>query len=154
MPVTLRWRILKSTYCCWAQMEGRNTASEGERRAAAYISRHFQQPGLTPGNNGKFLMPFPVERDTIVNAVIEVNGQSFIWDKDFNVQMPSYSSTMLFANSVFIGEHAPDSSVKTYLSGRLAIVTGQSAFGYVYNQHPAAILYVRKRRGNQIKSEE
>ena len=35
-----------------AQMEGRETATEGQRRAAAYIENYFKKLKLLPGDSG------------------------------------------------------------------------------------------------------
>ena len=38
------------------QLEGRNTGSEGHRRAAEYVAKQFQQDGLKPaGEKGAFI---------------------------------------------------------------------------------------------------
>ena len=38
------------------EMEGRETATEGQRKAAAYIENYFKTIGLLPGSNGTFQM--------------------------------------------------------------------------------------------------
>ena len=43
-----------------AEMEGRETATEGQRKAAAYIEQHFRNLGLTPGTASGYQMTFPV----------------------------------------------------------------------------------------------
>ena len=43
-----------------ADMEGRETATAGQRKAAAYIEDYFKKLKLLPGDSGKYQMRFPV----------------------------------------------------------------------------------------------
>src|SRR5215510_13905274 len=65
------------------EMEGRETATPGQKKAAAYIESQFKSLGLTPGNNGSYQMTYPVYQDSLTGASIEVNGKTFELDKDF-----------------------------------------------------------------------
>jgi hypothetical protein len=97
------------------EMEGRETATEGQRKAASYIETHFKTLGLLPGNNGNFQMDFPVFQDSIVSASVEVNGQPFEINKDFFINMSAaYSSTMLGSEVVFVGYGISDSTRDDY----------------------------------------
>src|ERR1700685_2488596 len=40
--------------------EGRETATEGQRKAAAYIENHFKNIGLAPGNGSNYQLYYPV----------------------------------------------------------------------------------------------
>lgn len=53
------------------EMEGRETATEGQRKAAAYIENHFRQLGLQPANNNTYLQNFNVYQDSLTDAAIE-----------------------------------------------------------------------------------
>jgi hypothetical protein len=123
------------------EMEGRGTATRGEQRAATYIERHFKSLGLTPGNNGNFLMPFPVYRDTYSGAM-ELNGKALQWGSDFTMDVSGYSSTMLFGESVYLGAFIPDSTQKVMIMDRLVIVSGYPAVGYAVGKGAAAVLMV------------
>jgi hypothetical protein len=46
-----------------AEMEGREAATEGERKAAAYIENEFKRIGLQAGNNGNFRQYFNIYQD-------------------------------------------------------------------------------------------
>src|SRR5688500_14968147 len=59
------------------EMEGRETATEGQRRAAAYIQDYFKSLGLLPGNDTSYQMHFPVYQDSLIKASMEVNGKTF-----------------------------------------------------------------------------
>jgi Predicted aminopeptidases len=96
-------------------MEGRETATEGQRKAAAYIENYFKSLGLQPGNNGDFQMHFPVFQDSIVHSGIEVNGHNFEAGKDFIINMnASHTSTLLGSEVVFVGYGISDSTRDDY----------------------------------------
>src|SRR5215213_5381889 len=62
------------------EMEGRETGTEGQRKAAAYIENRFRELGLLPGNNGSYQMQYPVYQDSMTSAVLTTNGKS--WQVD------------------------------------------------------------------------
>src|SRR6476620_1435027 len=64
-------------------MEGRETATSGQRKASAYIENEFKRIGLLPGNNGSYQYYYPVYQDALLNVRLSVNGKVFTLDKDF-----------------------------------------------------------------------
>ncbi len=97
------------------EMEGRETATEGERKAAAYIENHFRALGLAPGNNGSYQMKWPLFRDSLVGASLEVNGKTFSIDKDFAINLSAaHTSSLMGAEVVFVGSGIVDSSRDDY----------------------------------------
>jgi hypothetical protein len=96
-------------------MEGRETASEGQRKAASYIENAFKNLGLLPGNKGSYQSSFPVYQDSLNRASIEVNGKSFQYFKDFTVGLGNtYTSTILAGEVVFVGYGISDSTRDDY----------------------------------------
>lgn len=110
-----------------AEMEGRETATAGERKAAAYIESHFKSLGLLPGNQGSFLQAFPVYRDSLTIVRMSVNGTSLLADKDFQGN-PLYSteSKFYFSEVVYAGygviDSVYDSYGKTNVTGKAVVV--------------------------------
>jgi Zn-dependent M28 family amino/carboxypeptidase len=97
------------------EMEGRETATPGQKKAAAYIESQFQSLGLTPGNNGNYQLYYPVYQDSLVNTSVEVNGKTFELDKDFTVNVGQSSiSTYRFSEIVFVGNGMVDSTRDDY----------------------------------------
>ncbi len=98
------------------EMEGRETATEGQRKAAAYIENEFKRIGLKPaGENGGYQQFYNVYTDSLERASIEVNGKKFNLDKDFAVNMgQNYSSTIAAGQVVFAGAGIVDSSRNDY----------------------------------------
>jgi len=111
------------------EMEGRETATEGQRKAASYIESQFHSLGLTPGNNGDYQLHYPVYQDSLLNTSVEINGQPFELDKDFSVNVGSaYTSTYRFAEVVFAGNGLIDSTHDDYkgleVHGKVVLVLG------------------------------
>lgn len=67
-------------------LEGRATASEGEKKAYRYIGNQFKSIGLQPiGSDNTYLQPFDYIEGRIAGKEnrLTINGTSFIIDKDF-----------------------------------------------------------------------
>jgi Peptidase family M28/PA domain len=95
--------------------EGRETATEGQRKAAAYIEANFKSLGLQPGNKGEFQMYYAVFQDSLVDAAIRVNNQAFQLNEDFAVNITTnYSSTLFGSEIVFAGYGISDSTRDDY----------------------------------------
>lgn len=98
-----------------AEMEGRETATEGQRKAAAYIQNYFKELGLAPGVNGGYQQYYPVYQDSLVKASIEINGKKFQPFTDFAVTLGSAnSSTFMNSEVVFVGYGISDSTRNDY----------------------------------------
>jgi hypothetical protein len=92
------------------EMEGRETATEGQRKAAAYIEDYFKSVALLPANNGSYQMHFPVYQDSLLGASMEVNGKPFRLYKDFAVNLgSSNTSTIMGSEVIFVGYGISDS---------------------------------------------
>ncbi len=97
------------------EMEGRETATEGQRKAAAYIENHFKTLGLLPANNGSYQMPFPVYRDSLISSQVMVNGKEFKLNEDFQpVVQLNRTSSQYFSEVVFAGHGIVDSAYDDY----------------------------------------
>lgn len=87
-----------------AEMEGRETASPGQKRAAAYIESEFKRMGLLPGNGNSYQQVYPVYQDVLAEKKFTVNGHSFEWDKDFNFNLQTIANgNANFKEVVFAG---------------------------------------------------
>ncbi|HKB45815.1 MAG TPA: PA domain-containing protein, partial [Chitinophagaceae bacterium] len=115
------------------EMEGRETATEGQRKAAAYIEGQFRSLGLLPGNNGNYQLNYPVYQDSLLNTSVEINGQGFNLDKDFSVTVgQNNTATYRFAEVVFAGNGIVDSMHDDYkgqdVRGKVVLIlSGQPA---------------------------
>ena len=103
----------KLTIVASAEMEGRETASPGQRRAAVYIEEQFKKLGLKPGNGNSYQQLYPLYRDVLTDRKLSVNGRPFVWDKDFSFSVQGMSNgSQLFNSLVFAGYGIVDSASK------------------------------------------
>ncbi len=117
------------------EMEGRETATEGQRKAAAYIESQFSSLGLLPGNNGNYQLQYPVYRDSMSGAGLMINGKSFELNNDFQpiIQLNN-NSTQYFSEIVFVGHGIVDSLYDDYgsinVKGKAVLMLGGSPSNY------------------------
>ena len=120
-----------------AEMEGRETASPGQKRAAAYIESEFKRMGLTPGNGESYQQQYPVYRDELTTKQLRVNGQHFDWDKDFSFSLRGVAfGDWTYNNIVFAGFGIVDSINKVNdlsgldVKGKLVVILDGAPAGY------------------------
>jgi len=98
-----------------ADMEGRETATEGQRKAATYIENYFKKLKLLPGDSGKYQMPYPVFQDSITNATFDVNGKKFAFAEDFSIAGSGIPQGLFAIDTiVFAGKGIKDSTHNDY----------------------------------------
>jgi Zn-dependent M28 family amino/carboxypeptidase len=67
-----------------ADMQGRETGTEGQRKAAAYIAAAFERLGLTPApGTDHYQQYYPVGYDTLIGSELVINGRTLVPGKDF-----------------------------------------------------------------------
>jgi hypothetical protein len=120
-----------------AEMEGRETATPGQKRAAAYIENEFKKLGLQPGSGTGYQQFYPVYKDSIATKTLSVNGSSFEWDKDFSVSLRGLANGEFVHQSVvFVGFGIVDSINKINdlegldLKDKVAVILEGSPAGY------------------------
>jgi hypothetical protein len=116
--------------------EGRETATEGQRKAAAYIESNFKAFGLQPGNKGNYQLNYPVFQDSLTDEAIEINGKSFQPNEDFTANIASnYSATLFGSEVVFAGYGITDSSHDDYkgldVKGKTVLLLNGLPNGYL-----------------------
>src|SRR6476619_7504683 len=82
------------------EMEGRETGTEGQHRAAAYIEGEFKKLGLAPGNKDSYQMYYNVYQDSLVQAGLQVGETKFQPNKDFSFVADNMSATMRFSKAI------------------------------------------------------
>lgn len=69
-----------------AQMEGRETGTEGQRKAAAYIEGQFTNIGLiAPHALNGYLQTYPLTRDTLIPRIYRIGKNKYTYGKDYIV---------------------------------------------------------------------
>ena len=133
------------------EMEGRETATPGQKKAAAYIESQFKSFGLQAGNNGSYQLMYDVSQDSLLSASLEVNGTAYQMDRDFNVGGNNISANMKFSEIVFIGSASNDTLKNANLAGRIVMVTSPApqgrgmaggVYGTLFTKGVAAIISV------------
>ncbi len=119
-----------------AEMEGRETASPGQKKAAAYIESEFKRMGLKPGNGDSYQQTYPVFQDNLTEKALSVNGKTFQWDTDFSFSLQTITTgkwdykTVVFAGYGIIDE---SKGINDYanldVKGKLVIVLEGAADG-------------------------
>ena len=125
------------------EMEGRETGTEGQRKAATYLIQQFTKLGLAPGNNGSYEQFYPLYKDTLTNAQININGKSFAFGKDFTAALNTINTTTMYISEVV---HLAKGDSTTDVKGR-AVVFGkaptQQELFRLYQRQPAAVFIVQ-----------
>ncbi|HVW63102.1 MAG TPA: M28 family peptidase [Puia sp.] len=97
------------------EFEGRETGTEGQRKAAAYIEDQFRALGLMPGNKTSYQLYYPIFHDSLIKASIEVGGQVFHNYEDLSVvTWLNHTSTVYGSEVVFVGTGVSDSTGDDY----------------------------------------
>lgn len=117
----------KLTILAGPDMEGRETASPGQRKAAAYIEDQFKKFGLQPGNNGSYQQLYPVYFDVLSDQLLRVNGKTFAWDKDYSFSLSGITHHIsTFHDFVFAGYGISDGKTDDYkgldVKGKMVII--------------------------------
>lgn len=81
-PISLKQHL---TTLAGPDMEGRQTATPGQQKTAAYIETQFKVLGLKTATGKGFQQSFGVYRDSVIDAAITVNRISYQLDNEFGV---------------------------------------------------------------------
>jgi len=112
-----------------SEMEGRATATKGQRKAAVYIQQQFSKLGLKPGTADDFQLPFIVYRDSVVKTGLRVNEIDYVRGVDYGVYTDyNHACDLRFSELVFAGYGINDKKYDNYkdlnVSGKLIVVYG------------------------------
>lgn len=125
-------------------MKGRETASEGQRIAATYIEDQFKQYKLLPGWKGGYQQDFPVYRDSLVDASLNINGRDVKLYDEFSVTNNSgFNISVESEEIIFAGVGRSDSITDDYngvnAKGKIVVVwpkaPGKPAAGKKLNDY-------------------
>ncbi len=127
----------KLTIVAGPEMEGRETATEGQRKAAAYIENQFKKLGLLPGAGAGYQQYYPVYQDELYDKSLIVNGKTFTYDKDYNYALQaSAGGIFVVTDFVFVGYGMQDNAAKINdyatidVKGKVVMVIDGAIDGY------------------------
>ena len=95
--------------------QGRETATEGQRKAASYIENYFKSLGLKPGNKESYQQSYNVYQDNLVEASLKIYNHSFPWGKHYSINLSSAQNGNSSVNEVvFVSYGLSDSTRNDY----------------------------------------
>lgn len=88
-----------------AEMEGRETATEGQRKAAAYIESQFKEFGLQiPTGQNTYQQQFPLFKDSLLETSLKIGKKNYVFGKEFLSATSSDQNAEIKAKQiVFVG---------------------------------------------------
>ena len=99
------------TVIAGAEMEGRETATPGQKKAAEYIENYFSAIKLTPANDGCYLQEFPLMEDSMVRSTVKIDGVLYTYGKDYLMSARQNKTYMGIAGSVIFGGYGISDSI-------------------------------------------
>ena len=126
------------------EMEGRETGTEGQRKAAEYLKQQFQRIGIAPGNNGNYEQFYPIYKDSLKEAQIIINGTAYQYGKDFTATLTDINSSTRYISEVI---HLAAGDNTTDISGKAVILAvrnpSSTEMFKLYQRNPAVLLIVQ-----------
>lgn len=111
-----------------AEMEGRKTGTEGQRKAAAYIQGQFQQLGLVaPASLNGYQQFFPLLKDTLIPKSLKIGKQKLMYGRDY-ILTPGKSEIKKLSGRqiVFCGYGIEDKNYSDYankdVKGKIVLI--------------------------------
>ena len=120
-------------------MEGRETGTEGQRKAAAYIESQFKETGLlaSPSLKG-YQQNYPLYKDTLIPKTLKIGKKKYEFGTDYIVT-PGSSDNSEFKskNIIFAGYGIADKNYDDYagkdVKGKVVLIfTGEPKAGDKY----------------------
>ena len=96
------------------EMEGRETATSGQKKAASFIENYFAKLGLQPGTKDGFQMQFPVYQDSLASASLTINGRSLIMGSDYKLSSFSLANGNFTTDTVVFAFFCINDSLGNY----------------------------------------
>ncbi|ATL49714.1 peptidase M28 [Chitinophaga caeni] len=87
-------------------MEGRETGTAGQRKAADYIRDQFKAFGLQPGANGEWFQYYSLFQDVLESSQINIGGTNYEFAKDFYASLKDSKSESLTVNNTVLAGYA------------------------------------------------
>jgi Zn-dependent M28 family amino/carboxypeptidase len=93
------------TYIAGEETQGRETGTEGQRKAATYIEAQFKALGLQPATALKgYQQYYPLYRDTLQDAYLQLGKNKLQFGTDFTAPLANnVNLSILAAKMVFVG---------------------------------------------------
>ena len=98
------------------EMEGRETGTPGQRKAAAYIRNFFKKAGLAfPPNFNGYEQFYPLLTDTLLSSILKINNSELRYGTDFITPVSRNTNGKISADQiVFVGYGIDDENYSDY----------------------------------------
>lgn len=112
------------------EMEGRETGTEGQRKAAAYIESQFKAIGLKQVNSlGGYQQLYPLFQDStdVTSSSLKINGTDLVYGENYYVSVMTNTSKNISADKfVFAGYGISEKNYDDYkdldVKGKVAVI--------------------------------
>ena len=115
-----------------AEMEGRETGTEGQRKAAAYIESQFKEIGLTsPQSINGYQQNYPLYKDTLLPKTLKIGKKNYKFGTEYIVTPGSADDNEFKSkNIIFAGYGIADKNYDDYagkdVKGKVVVIfTGE-----------------------------
>ena len=114
-------------------MEGRDTGTDGYRRAAAYVISQFQRAGLQPAGSRGYYQAVPlheikfIDQTSSVRLIRSRGKQDLHWLKDITVSAAMDTPKVVSGPLIFLGTNQATASLKGKIVVTLRGASGSSA---------------------------
>jgi hypothetical protein len=97
------------------EMEGRETATPGQKKAAAYIEEQFKKFGLKPGNGNSYQQTYSVYQDELKSASLNLYNFPFEYGKHFSANLNnSVNGSWTLSNIAYVAYGISDKDRDDY----------------------------------------
>lgn len=120
--------------------EGRETGKRGQKIAAAFISAHFEELGLTPPVNGNFYQPVPLYTSIQGDIHMVVGNTTFDNFNDIAYYGTGDSGGELSTPAVFVGKGRKEDFDQVNVTDKAAVIEVESFAGF---HEPLELAYQR-----------
>lgn len=133
-----------------AEMEGRETATPGQKRAAAYIESKFREFGLLPGNGNSYQQIYPVYQDSLTAYSVLINGNKIEPNKDYSISTSGTPSGTWNIENIYFAGTGPFDTSKIDVSNKWVITDEgnffllRSKFAYLRRKQAKGVIMVSK----------
>jgi hypothetical protein len=103
-------------------MEGRHTGKRGQKMAAAFISAHFEEIGLSAPVNGTYYQPVNLYTSQAAEAYIKINQTSYKNGEDIAYNGIADSGGEITLPVVFAGKGSKEDLDQINVDGKAAII--------------------------------
>ncbi|MBS1744521.1 MAG: M28 family peptidase [Bacteroidetes bacterium] len=109
------------------EFEGRETGTEGQRKAAAYIETQFRLLNLktATGLNG-YQQYYPLQQDSMLNSSLSIGDYAAAYETDYIVRLTNASGKFTSNQVVFAGYGIDDKNYNDYngmdVKGKIVII--------------------------------